>query len=370
MLAPPLRFVDRDHVIHDGRRLLYLGGIDYHRLSRHPLVGEAVAQAATELGLSATGSRLTTGNHPLYLELEERLADFLGCQATATSVSGYLSNTILLQAIAGEFDLFLVDEAAHSSLRDATRQFTTTTLTFRHLDQSSLEERLAAYLDDNAGHRARPLVLTDGVFPSRGEIAPLADYLSVVDDLDGRVLVDDAHAVGVLGGSGRGTWEQLSLPRDRLYQTGTLGKGFGVAGGLVAGGAALIEAIHDRSLAFVGSTPLAPPLAAGANRAVRYLAENPDLIRTLKERAEGLRVQLSSLGFALPDTAAPIFSITCGGESANQQLSRGLLAAGIYPSFINYPGAPSGGHFRFIVTSTTTDEQTALLIDAIRLAKP
>jgi len=361
MLGPELQFVDRDYVWFKGQKLLYLAGIDYHRMSNHPLIVKTAAEAAEKFGLSPTGSRTTTGNHTLYAQLEGIVSEFFASEGTVVSPSGYLANTILLQAIESEYDTFFVDEKAHSSLVDAASQFDRRMYRFKHLDAQSLE----AQLKDNLAPKSRPLVLTDGVFPARGEMAPLKEYADVLQQYDGKMVVDDAHAVAVIGSSGKGSWEDQGISRERLYQTGTLSKGFGVGGSIIPADNALVDTIHNKSLAFVGCTGLALPLAAAAIESVAFLISHRHFITDLQDRSVALKQKFKSIGFSMPETPAPIFSITHNDIDKNQRLSGLLMDSGIYPPFVNYPGAPPGGHFRFILTSSTTEDQEDLLFKTI-----
>lgn len=361
MLGPELQFVDRDYVWFKGKRLLYLAGIDYHRMSNNPLIVKTAAAAAGKFGLSPTGSRTTTGNHSLYARLERVVSEFFASEGAVVGPSGYLSNIIVLQAIESEYDTFFIDEKAHSSLVDAAHQSGKRTYRFTHLDIQSLEEQLRTNLSGNS----RPLVLTDGVFPARGEIAPLREYADVLKPYDGRILVDDAHAMAVIGKSGKGSWEDQGISRDCLYQTGTLSKGFGVGGGIIPADNDLVDAIHHKSLAFVGCTGLALPLAAAAIESVSYFLSHRSAIASLQQRSLALKKRFKHIGFSMPETPAPIFSITHRDVEKNQRLSRLLIDKGIYPPFINYPGAPPGGHFRFILTSSTTKDQEELLYQTI-----
>ncbi len=364
MLGPEVQFIDRDYVRFQGKRLLYLAGVDYHRMSNHPLLVKAVAEAAEQYGISATGSRTTTGNHALLVALEGVVAEFFASDGAVVCPSGYLSNIIVLQAIESEYDAFFVDEMAHSSLVDAARRFDQKQYRFRHLDASDLADQLARHLSA----KSRPLVLTDGIFPARGDIAPLNDYATVLQPYGGKILADDAHAMGVLGKSGRGTWEHQGISRDSFYQTGTLSKAFGVGGGVIPGGHGLIEKIQSQSDAFIGCSGLSLPLAAAALRSVSYLAAHTALITDLQMRSLGLKQKLSRMGLIMPETCSPIFSITLNSTERNQQLKEHFLGNGIFPPFIDYPGSPPGGHFRFILTSSTTEDQEALLFETIRSA--
>ena len=362
MSTQSLRIVDRNHVLYQGRKLLFFGGTDYHRLSSNPSVIRALAEAAAEYGISAGGSRTTTGTHPLHLKLEEKLAGFFGTEAAVVFASGYLSNTILLQAIAPDFDVFLLDEAAHSSLKDAAGLFDKKLIYFKHVDAGNLQEQFIRNV--KAGERA--LILTDGVFPAMGEMPPLDAYAHIARKFGARILLDDAHAMAVLGKTGKGSWEAAGIDRELMYQTGTLSKGFGVFGGVIPATRSLVEKIHRESEAFIGSTGLALPLVAAAIQSVAYLQTNPLLIRELQDRALELKEKFRRLGFIIPHSQAPIISIIFSDERKNKQLYRMLLENGIYPPFINYPGSPPGGHFRFVISSQHSEEQVELLFETVR----
>ena len=361
MLGPELRFVDRDYVLLDGVKLLYLAGIDYHRMSHHPDVIQSAITAAQEFGLSATGSRSTTGNHALYVQLEQSVSEFFDSDGAVVLPSGYLSNSILLQAMESDFDSFYIDDAAHSSLFEAASQCGKPLYRFSHLETQSLEAQLKLHL----AKRSRPLLLTDGVFPARGEMPPLAEYVDVIQQYGGRILVDDAHAMAVLGKTGKGSWEAQGIERRSIVQTGTLSKGFGVGGGIIPADHDLIDRIHKKSLAFIGCTGLALPLAAASIKSISHLMSNTHLIGDLQARSLVFKRKLKDLGFLMPETAAPIFSITHNDTQKNQRLKQILIQRGIYPPFIHYPGSPQGGHFRFILTSSTTQDQEAMLLEAI-----
>ncbi len=361
MLGPELRFIDRDYVLLDGMKLLYLAGIDYHRMSQNPIIIQSAVDAALASGLSSTGSRATTGNHALYLELEQMASEFFGSEGAVVLPSGYLSTTVLLQAIEMDFDAFFMDDASHSSLFEAARQFDKPLCRFNHLDAQSLDEQLKLHLPRNA----RPLLLTDGVFPARGEMPPLKAYSEIMQRYDGKMLIDDAHAMAVIGQTGKGSWEAQGIDRKSLYQTGTLSKGFGVGGGMIPADHDLVDKIHEKSLAFIGCTGLALPLAAASIKSISYLMSNNHKIPDLQKRSLALKRKLMDIGFMMPNTPTPIFSVTYNDADKNQRLKDTLIKKGIYPPFIHYPGSPQGGHFRFILTSSTTEDQETQLLEAI-----
>ncbi|MCD6345811.1 MAG: pyridoxal phosphate-dependent aminotransferase family protein [Bacteroidales bacterium] len=364
MLGPQIQFSDRDRIIYKGKKYLYLAGTDYHRSSSNPIIIEAIQNAVSEYGLSPAGSRITTGNHKIYSLLESKVAEFFETESASVFSSGYLSNTILVEAVKDDFDLFFIDENAHSSMAIAASLTDKEVVRFNFIDSQHLKEQIEAHISSND----KILVMTDGVFPARGEEAPLDEYAEILRKYDGKILVDDAHAMAICGPTGKGSWEQKGLSRDMVFQTGTLSKGFGTLGGVITGSAELIEKIQERSNAFTGSTGLALPLAAAGIKSIEYLMSNPGLITGLQERALALKERFIDLGFDMPKTSVPIFSVTLNDEERNKKLGDTLLDNGIYPPFIHYPGSPAGGHFRFILTSETTDEQIDLLFNTIKSA--
>ena len=364
-LGPELRFLDRTKVLYEGKPYLFFGGTDYHRLASHPDVLRALCEMADSDGLSCAGSRTTTGNHPLLVELERKVAAFLGAGEAILCSSGYLSNAVALEAVAGDFQRFFIDGSAHSSLAaPAGRLSREAIITFRHAEPEDLARELKARLRPGE----RPLVLTDGVVPVDGEMPPLATYWEAVREFGGALLVDDAHGIAVVGPSGKGSPEEAGLPAQSFIQTGTLSKGLGTFGGLVAGPAGLVDKIVAKSQAFVGGTPIPPPIAAAALRSIDILRETPALIAGLRRRVLRLRERVRAMGFRIPSSPAPILSITHHDAGKNLRLRSLLFERGIFPSFTNYPGSPPGGHFRFAVSSAHAEEEVDLLLETIGMS--
>lgn len=348
--------VDRVFIEHEGRRQLFFGGFDYHRLSRHPDVVEAHCRAAMDYGLSTGGSRATTGTCALHEELEAELAAFLSAEAAAVTSSGYLANLMAVQASADFADLAIIDDKAHASLRDAVTACSIPLRSFRHADLAGL-----------AGHMldvAWPLVVTDGVFGATGNMPPLREYAAVISAHGGSLLLDDCHGMGVMGATGKGCWEAFGLSRKTLLQTGSLGKAFGSAGGIVAGNRTFIDRCR-RTPAYIGSSALPPPACAAAIAAIRLLRTHPQWIETLQQRAIRAKLRVRALGVDTPLTVAPVFSVPVTSDVMLTRMRLTLLSRGIHPTFTNYPGAPAGGHFRFALSSAHTEEQIDLLVEAI-----
>jgi len=365
-VGPELRFLDRTRVMFQGKPYLFFGGTDYHRLASHPEVVAACRQEAESGGISSAGSRITTGNNPLYARLEEKLSSFLGTEEAALCSGGYLSNTVALEALADDYQRIFVDSDAHVSLRGPARCLAAERVsTFRHADPGDLSRQIQGSLHSGE----RPLVLTDGVASYSGELSPLGEYWEVVRNWGGLLLVDDAHGIGTVGPSGKGSPEAARLPPVAFVQTGTLSKALGTFGGLVAGSTGLAARIMDRSQAFVAATAIPPPIAAAAIRSIEILQGNPGMISGLQTRTAHVREKLRAMGFVTCSSPAPIISITHRDTARNERLRLILLEHGLYlPLIRDYPGSPPGGHFRLTLSSVHTDQDITRLLEAVALS--
>jgi 7-keto-8-aminopelargonate synthetase-like enzyme len=348
ILPEPLQQVDRTWVNWRGQTLAYFAGCDYFRLASHPRVLAAAESALKCFGLNVAASRRTTGNHILYEELESALSEFFGVEAALLVSNGYLTNLAVAQGLAGEISDVFIDERAHSSLADAASAAGVAVHRFAHRDAVDLKSKLSV--------SARPLVMTDGLFAHDGSVAPLDEYLELLPK-DGRLLVDDSHGAGVLGKKGRGTPEHLGIGRERVIQTTTLSKAFGVFGGVVLGKKELCGKIVERSGAFGGATPFPLSCVVAAIEAVRLLDDS-----MFRER---LRENCARVG------AAPgaILSVTPVDETARERLVCALLRRGIFPPHIRYQNGPAQGYFRFAISSEHSRAQMDALADALSEVK-
>jgi 8-amino-7-oxononanoate synthase len=358
-LPAALEPAGRTHVLLRGRRLLYFGGCDYFRMSSHPRVLRALREGLKKFGLNVSASRMTTGNHPVYTQLEKSLASFFDAEAATLAPNGWLPNSMVTGALAGQFSHALLDERAHPSLADAARLLDCPVIKFRHRDAADLArviQRLGAI---------KPLLLTDGMFSHDGSVAPLKQYLTVLPR-GGWMLVDDAHGAGVLGRTGRGTVQLAGVSRSRIIQTITLSKAFGVFGGAVLGTEELRSDIIGGSGIFTGSTPLPPPLACAALESIAILRTKGRSFRErLKQNVRHLCERLRKGGIDVPENPGPIVALTPVNTVEARRLSRRLLAAGIHPPFIRYPGGPEGGGFRFAISRGHTKEQLDRLTNVL-----
>lgn len=354
----PLQQIDRTSVLFRHRKLAYFSGCDYFRLASHSKVIAALQAGLKNYGLNVAASRLTTGNHRLYRELEQALARFFAAEDALLVPTGYLTNLVVAQALAGQFSHALVDENSHPTLSDAARFLDCPVLRFKHGDTADLDRAVR-----RCGPASKFILLTDGMFSRDGSAAPLKEYLHLLPT-DALLLVDDAHGAGVLGRTGKGTLEHAGVGRQRIIQTTTLSKAFGAYGGAILGTRRLRRQILDRSQIYIGSTPLPLPLVSAALESVKLLRTDRTLKQRLTLNAAYVKSSLRGAGLPLPQTPGPIVPLF-PKRAAAFELYRALLAAGIYPPFIKYPGGPAAGYFRFVISSEHTPAQLDTLLGVL-----
>lgn len=358
--AGPLQQLNRTYVRQSRRTLSYFGGCDYFRLASHPKILKAVGEGLRRYGLNVAASRMTSGNHEIYLRLERELASFFAAPAALLTSTGYITNLVVAQSLAGQFSHALMDERAHAALQDAAQLLNCPVLAFQHRDVASFATAL-----QRCGPGARPVVLTDGMFSHDGSVAPLRAYLRLLPR-DGLLIVDDAHGAGTLGETGRGTVEFDGIRRDRVVQNITLSKAFGVYGGAILCSEKLRKRFTSSRL-FVGSTPLPLPLAFAAVQSLQILRRDRSLRRRLTANTKFIKSALWEAGFSLPEFPGPIIPLHFHEATLIMRLKRALLAADILPPFIQYHGAPAMGYFRFVISSEHTPRQLEELVGVLKL---
>lgn len=353
-LSEPLQQVDRTFVLHGGRKLIYFGGCDYFRLGSHPAVLAALTDGTHRLGVNVAASRSTTGNHRLYGELEAAVAKFFGAEAALLVASGYATNLVVAQALAGKFSHVCVDERSHGSVVDALRFTEATVITFQHRDPGHLRGQLAALPKP-----APVLLFTDGMFSHDGSAAPLREYRRVLPH-GSMMIVDDAHGAGVLGAQGQGTVEHARMSRQRLIQTVSLSKAFGCYGGAILCPRGFRDQIIESSRMFNGNTPLPLPLASAALAAIHELKRHPKWRHRMMTSAERAKSALRAAGRNIPEAPGPIVAITPRDAADAEALRSNLLRHHVFPCFIRYAKRP--GYFRFMISSEHTPAQVDALI--------
>jgi 8-amino-7-oxononanoate synthase len=320
------------YVVRDGRRLLSFSSNDYLQLSEHPAVVEAAAEALARYGAGAGASYLITGRHPLYAQLEARLAALKGTEDAAVFGSGFLANAGITGALVRAGDLILIDELAHASLWAGTRLAAATVRAFAHNDLADLRAQLRAH----RGAHPRALVLTEGVFSMDGDRAPLAALGALAEEFDAWLVCDDAHGLGVVGG-GRGSAFASSPPARVPLQMGTLSKAAGSYGGYLCASRPVVELMKNRARTFVYTTGLPPATIAAAIAALEIIATDAALVARPLALARRFARQL---GLAEPQSA--IVALRVGDARAALAAQAALEAEGFLVVAIRPPTVPAG----------------------------
>ncbi|HEX4410638.1 MAG TPA: 8-amino-7-oxononanoate synthase [Xanthobacteraceae bacterium] len=342
----------------DGRRLLSFSCNDYLNLSQHPDVIAAALDATTRYGVGAGASRLVTGNHPLYADLESRLARLKGTDAACVFGSGYLANTGIIPALAGPGDLIVVDELSHSCIHTGTKLSGAAVETYRHADVEHAEALLVAH---RAG-KTRALIATDGVFSMDGDLAPLVDLSALAMRFDAWLLADDAHGLGVVGG-GRGSIFANGKPADVPLQMGTLSKAVGAYGGYLCASQPVIDLMRTRARTFVYSTGLPPSVVAAASASLDIIERETDYV------AQPLRkARMFARALNLPAAQSAIVPVIVGDNEAALAASNMLRDEGFLVVAIRPPTVPQGtARLRFAFTAQHPDNEIERLAEIVRM---
>ena len=322
--------------------VVILSSNNYLGLCNQPEVVAAGKRALEEFGAGTGSVRFICGTFTIHRELESALARLVGCEAALSYVSCWNANEGLCPTLLGERDVVISDQLNHASIIDSIRLAKTITrcqtAVYRHSDMTDLEEKLKAARDA----RLR-LVFTDGVFSMEGDIARLPDIVTLARKYDAVVAIDDSHATGVLGRTGRGTAEHYGLLGQVDIITSTLGKALGgAAGGFTAGPAALSDYLTQRSRPQLFSNALPPTVAGSALAAVRHLEHHPELVTRLHENARYFRERLLALGFRPLQGETPIVPVILGETAKAIQMSELLLDEGVFVTGFGYPVVPQG----------------------------
>lgn len=341
----------------NGRRLLSFSCNDYLNFIGHPAILAAANEALMRHGLGSGASRLVTGNHPLYAELEERLARLKGAEAACVFGSGYLTNLGVIPALVGSDDLILIDELAHACLWAGSQLSGARVQPFRHNDIDHLQALLA----ENRAAYQQAMVLTDGVFSMDGDLAPLPALSRVARTYDAWLMTDDAHGIGVLGG-GRGSTYAHGEKVDVPLQMGTLSKAIGAYGGYLCASKPVIDLMKSRARTLIYSTALPPSIIAAAVAALDQIERDPAYaaLPVAKARAFTRRA-------GLPEATSPIVPVIVGEADAAMAASRMLEAEGFLAVAIRPPTVPAGtARLRFTFTPAHPDEEIDRLADLVR----
>jgi 8-amino-7-oxononanoate synthase len=365
-----LRRVDSEqgpHVVINGRPCILLAGNNYLDLANHPDVRQAAMEAIQQYGVGSGASRLISGNMALHQELESRIARFKGTTAALVFNTGYMANLSILSCLVPDDGLILLDRLCHASLIDGARLSGRRYRIYSHRDLDKLEQLLK-----KKPRHSSALIVTDGVFSMEGDIAPLPQLLHLARQYGAKIMVDDAHATGVLGRHGRGTLEHFGLDSssDELIQMGTLGKAVGAFGAFVVGNADLIEYLMNKARTFIYTTSLPPAICAAAIAALDLIEKEPERRTKLWQNRDYLHQGLKNLEFDSLHSETPILPILMKDSDKAMKLSEMLFDHGIYASAIRPPTVPKGtSRIRMTVMTSHTSSDLNTVLEVLEKAK-
>jgi glycine C-acetyltransferase len=362
-LFRPLRVLESaqdTEVMIGGHRLVNLSSNNYLGLTTHPALKQAMIRATEEFGAGSGAVRTIAGTMAVHEALERKLADFKHTEASLVFQSGFTANLGVLQVMVQDGDVIISDEFNHASIIDGIRLSKAERSIFKHRDVEDLERHLVKHKD-----KRMKLVVTDGVFSMDGDIAPLDKIVERAEPHGALVMVDDAHASGVLGANGRGSVNHFGLDGRVDLQIGTLSKAMGVLGGYVASTQTVRDYLIHRARPFLFSTSHPPGVAAACVAAIDVLLSEPERIERLWVNTRRFKDGLFRLGFRTGASETPITPVLVGQGQTAMEFSDRLFRAGIFAQGLGYPTVPEGrARIRTIVTSAHTEAQLDLALEA------
>jgi glycine C-acetyltransferase len=347
----------------DGKRVINLSSNNYLGLTTHPRLREAALEATRKYGVGSGAVRTIAGTMSIHMELEEKIARFKNTEACVVFQSGFAANAGTVAAILKKGDIIISDALNHASIIDGCRLSRADIRVFPHKDYAAAEA-LLKQAQPEPGHK---LLISDGVFSMDGDIAGLPVLCDLAERYGAIMMVDDAHASGVLGRNGRGTIDHYGVHGRVHVQVGTLSKAIGVLGGYVCGSRDLIEFLYHRARPFLFSTSHPPAVAGACLAAFDVLEQEPERIERLWENTRFFKKGLKELGFNTGLSETPITPVITGAAKLAHELSRRLFQEGVFAMGIGFPTVPEGqARIRTIVTATHTPEDLRRALDALQ----
>ncbi|MBX3063906.1 MAG: pyridoxal phosphate-dependent aminotransferase family protein [Anaerolineae bacterium] len=319
----------------EGHEVIMIGSNNYLGLTTNPQVRQAAMDAIAKYGTSCTGSRFLNGTLELHLELERRLAKYHGAEAALTFTTGYQANVGTITALVGKGDYVIVDKEDHASIVDGCLMCFGEMRRFSHNDVSSLENVLRRLPDD-----AGKLVVVDGVYSMGGDIAPLPEIVAICKKYGARIMVDDAHGIGVTGPGGRGTAAHFNLEDEVDIIMGTFSKSFASVGGYIVGKADVLHYVQHNARALIFSASLPPANAATVLACLDIIEAHPEIVNNLWDNAEYMRKSLREMGYDTGYSNTPIIPLIIRDEFRTALAWRALLDEGVYTNPVVPPGVP------------------------------
>ena len=354
--------------VFDGKRVINLASNNYLGLTTHPKLSEAAIAATKKYGAGSGAVRTVSGTMSIHMELEEKIARFKKTEACVVFQSGFAANAGTVSAILGKDDFIISDELNHASIIDGARLSRAKIKVFRHKDTAHAEELLKEIANE-PGHK---LIITDGVFSMDGDVGPLPALCDLAEKYGAIMMVDDAHASGVLGKNGRGTPDHFNVHGRVDVQVGTLSKAIGALGGYVCGSKDLIDFLYHRARPFLFSTSHPPSVAATCIAAFDVLEQEPELMDKLWANTRFFKKELGLLGFNIggsitPASETPITPIIVGEGRLAMEFSRELFNEGVFTPGIAFPTVAEGkARLRTIMTATHTHDQLTKALEVLK----
>ncbi len=360
----PLQSPPGDEVVIDGKQVIMAGSNNYLGLVNDPRVKEAAANAALKFGSGCTGSRFLNGTLDLHLELEHRLAAFLKREAALVFSTGFQTNLGAISSLVGKGDAIIIDRQVHACIVDGARLSYGKVYRFAHNDMNDLQRVITNVRKNNS--RGGVLIAVDGVFSMEGDIVNLPRVIEIAQEHGARVLVDDAHAIGVLGETGAGTAEHFGLLDKIDLQMGTFSKSFASLGGVIAGEKDVIDYIKHKARTLIFSASIPPANAAAVLAALDIIESEPERREQLLKNGSRIRREFKNLGFNIGNTETPIVPIVIGGDMEAFVFWKALFDNGVFTNPVVSPAVPPGqAMIRTSYTATQTDAQLDRVVEVV-----
>src|SRR6184192_2741512 len=351
----------------DGKKVINIASNNYLGLTTHPKLREAALAATKKYGVGSGAVRTVAGTMAIHMDLEERIARFKNVEACVVFQSGFTANAGTVSAVLGKEDFIISDELNHASIIDGARLSRAKILVFDHKNIAQAEERLASVKDQPG----KKLLISDGVFSMDGDIGPLPALCDLAEKYGAIMMVDDAHASGVLGRNGRGTIDHFKVHGRVDIQVGTLSKAIGALGGYICGSRDLIDFLYHRARPFLFSTSHPPSVAATCIAAFEVLEDEPERIEQLWSNTRFFKSELGRLGFNVggkntPASETPITPVITGEGRLAMEFSRELFKEGVMATGIAFPTVPEGkARIRTIMTATHTKDELQQALEVL-----
>jgi len=359
----PIEESEGSRAVMSGDELIMAGSNNYLGLTADPRVKEAAQKATAKYGTGCTGSRFLNGTLDLHLELEERLANFMGKEKAVLFSTGYMTNEGVLEAVAGRGDIIFSDKDNHACIVAGTKTSLAETQRYRHNDMDHLRKVLKRAHEENP--EAGKLIATDGVFSMSGKIAQVPELLNLAEEFDAALMLDDAHAIGVIGEGGRGSASTFGLKDDVHLITGTFSKSFASIGGFCVGDRDVVEYIRHEASTHMFSASMPPSTVATVLKSLEILQNEPERLDRLHEISDYMRDGFRNLGFDVWESETPIIPVVIGDMEKCFRFWRELIDEGVFVNAVVPPAVPKGqALMRTSYMATHSDKELEEILDA------